>query len=106
MASPDRVINHIRQAFAGIAHPGDAFLQGGREGTEPSETIAPFKGRHHWQEIDPAVLDANYEALSFFSEEGFRFFLPAFLIADLRGQLRTADPLFISHTDSMIRRSR
>ncbi|MBI3355467.1 MAG: hypothetical protein HY038_01590, partial [Nitrospirae bacterium] len=36
----------------------------------------------------------NYTALSFFSEGGFRHFLSAFLIADLNGQLQTADPLF------------
>jgi hypothetical protein len=40
------------------------------------------------------MLDAHYDALSFFSEAAFRFFLPAYLIADLRGELRTADPLF------------
>lgn len=40
------------------------------------------------------MLDAHYSALSFFSEAAFRFFFPAYLIADLRGELRTADPLF------------
>ncbi len=94
MVNSDRVIEQIHQAFGGIPYPGDAYLQGSREGTEPAETIAPFKGRQRWQDIDPAVLDANHAALSFFSEEGFRFFFPAFLVADLRGQLRTADPLF------------
>lgn len=94
MSDRDRVIEQIRLAFGGIPYPGDGYLQGGHEGTEPSEAIAPFKGGHNWQDIEPAVLDANSDALSFFSEEGFRFFLPAFLIADLRGQLRTGDPLF------------
>jgi hypothetical protein len=40
------------------------------------------------------MLDAHYSALCFFSEAGFRFFLPAYLIADLQDELRTADPLF------------
>jgi hypothetical protein len=40
------------------------------------------------------MLDGHYSALSFFSEGGFRFFLPAYLIADLREELLTADPLF------------
>jgi hypothetical protein len=40
------------------------------------------------------MLDGHYCALSFFSTGGFRFFLPAYLIADLRGELFTADPLF------------
>src|SRR6202011_989048 len=35
-----------------------------------------------------------HSALSFFSEGAFRFFLPAFLIADLRNELMNAEPLF------------
>ncbi len=94
MIGKERVIEHIRQAFAGAPHPGDAFLQGSVEGEEPFQVVAPFKGVTRWQDVDPAVLDANYSALSFFSEGGFRFFLPAFLVADLRDQLNTADPIF------------
>jgi hypothetical protein len=41
----------------------------------------------------PLILDASYTALSFFSEGGFRYFLPAFLIADLEERLQTADPV-------------
>jgi hypothetical protein len=37
----------------------------------------------------------HYVSLNFFSEAGLRFFLPANLIADLNGELETADPLFI-----------
>ena len=33
-------------------------------------------------------------ALDFFFEGGFRFFLPAYLVADLREELLTAEPLF------------
>ena len=39
-------------------------------------------------------MDEHANALSFFSEADFRFFLPAYLISDLRGQLQTADPMF------------
>ena len=53
-----------------------------------------FAGVSDWSTLDAAVLDANYTALSYFSEGGFRFFLPAYLTADLRGELRTADPVF------------
>lgn len=94
MIDRDRVIEQIRQAFDGLEFPGDAFLQGSYEGTEPSEVTAPFRGVSHWRDVAPAVLDANYTALSFFSEAGFRYFLPAYLIADLRDQLQTADPIF------------
>ena len=36
----------------------------------------------------------DYNALSFLSEGGFRYFLPAYLIADLEDRLQTADPVF------------
>jgi len=88
------IVERIREAFRGTQHPGDAFLQGSHEGCEPAEVSAPFKGLRHWSEVDSAILDLNYTALSFFSDGAFRHFLPAFLIADLNGQLQTADPLF------------
>lgn len=93
---PDRqqVIEHIRQAFRDTERPGDAFLQGSREGCEPGESVAPFMGVTDWSQLDPVILDASYTALSFFSEGGFRYFLPAYLIADLEERLQTADPVF------------
>jgi hypothetical protein len=94
MRDTQRVIEQIRQAFSDTERPGDAFLQGSHEGCEPGEAIAPFIGVTDWSQLDPKVLDANYNALSFFSEGGFRYFLPAYLIADLQDRLQTADPVF------------
>ena len=94
MQDAQRVIEHIRQAFHDTEHPGDAFLQGSHEGCEPGESISPFIGVTDWSQLDPVVLDGNYDALSFFSEGGFRYFLPAYVIADLKDQLHTADPVF------------
>ncbi len=94
MQSKQRVIEHIREAFRETDRPGDAFLQGSHEGCEPGESVAPFIGVTDWSQPDPMVLDANYNALSFFSEGGFRYFLPAYLIADLEERLQTADPVF------------
>jgi hypothetical protein len=94
MRDKQELIELIREAFRETAHPGDAFLVGSREGCEPSEVIAPFMGVSDWSQVTAEILDGNSEALSFFSEGGFRFFLPAYLIADLEAQLQTADPLF------------
>jgi hypothetical protein len=94
MKDKQRVIELIQQAFRETEHPGDAFLQGSSEGCEPAEATAPFTGVTHWTQIDSLILDQNYTALSFFSDGGFRHFLPAYLIADLNGQLQTADPVF------------
>jgi hypothetical protein len=94
MQDMQRVIEHIRQAFHDTEHPGDAFLQGSQEGCESGESISPFIGVTDWSQLDPVVLDGSYDALSFFSEGGFRYFLPAYVIADLKDQLHTADPVF------------
>jgi hypothetical protein len=53
-----------------------------------------FEKQEDWRGIEARFLDGHASALSFFSEAGFRYFLPAYLISDLRGQLYTADPLF------------
>ena len=90
----ERTIEQIRLAFAAHVFPGDYFLQGSFEGSEPAEEIDPFKSQKDWQVIDADFLDAHASALSFFSEAGFRFYLPAYLIADLNDQLKIADPLF------------
>ena len=94
MSEREVVIEKIKRAFAGNEHPGGRFLQGSFEGREPYEEVGPFEKEKDWRSIDAAFLDGHANALSFFSEAGFRFFLPAYLICDLRGQLQTADPLF------------
>ncbi|MCC6139828.1 MAG: hypothetical protein IT389_04335 [Nitrospira sp.] len=94
MKDPVLVAASIREAFRETEHPGDPFLVGSTEGCEPAEALAPFLGCSGWSEMSASILDAQYTALSFFSEGGFRYFLPAYLIADVAGQLNTADPLF------------
>jgi hypothetical protein len=86
------VLAAVEAGFAETPNPGSEFLQGSREGCEPGEAVDPFRDYRDWREVPADVLDANYTALSFFSEGGFRFFLPAYLVADVRGLLRTADP--------------
>lgn len=92
MSDRESVIDLIYAVFAGNPYPGDAFLLGSTEGCEPFEEVGPFQGRQDWQSLEADFLDAHYSALSFFSEAGLRFFLPAYLVADLRGELKTADP--------------
>jgi len=93
---PDResIIDKIQTAFAGNEFPGARFLQGSFEGCEPYDEVGPFEKLEDWRGIEADFLDGHAGALSFFSEAGFRFFLPAYLISDLHGQLYTADPLF------------
>src|SRR5215211_833116 len=90
----EAVIEKIQRAFAGNEHPGGRFLQGSFEGCEPYEEVGPFENVEDWKGIEAGFLDGHATALSFFSEAGVRYFLPAYLIADLRGELQAADPLF------------
>jgi hypothetical protein len=94
MRSPDAVIEIIRNAFDPDAHPGDRWLQGSFEGCEPYDEIGAFTDRHDWRLFDAAFLDQHYCALSFFSEAGFRYYIPAYIVADVREELKTADPVF------------
>src|SRR5215217_2300661 len=94
MNNNEAVIEEIQRAFAGNEHPGKRFLQGSFEGCEPYDEVGPFEDVEDWRGIGAGFLDGHASALSFFSEAGFRYFLPAYLISDLRGQLYTADPLF------------
>ncbi len=94
MDEKERVIRDIHSAFGANEFPGERFLQGSFEGCEPYDEVGPFEEKKDWRNIDAQFLDIHYSALSFFSEAGFRYFLPAYLIADLNHELQTADPLF------------
>jgi hypothetical protein len=94
MENIEDIVKEIHEAFGNNEYPGDAFLQGSFEGCEPFEEVAPFQGKTDWRSVDPGFLDGHAGALSFFSEAGFRYFLPAYLVADLQGRLSTADPVF------------
>jgi hypothetical protein len=94
MSDKEAVIEKIYSAFGSNEYPGEGFLQGSFEGCEPYEEVGPFKSKNDWKSLEADFLDAHAVALSFFSEAGLRFFLPAYLIADLCDQLRYAQPLF------------
>ena len=94
MSDKETIIEKIRDAFTGNDYPGDAYLQGSVEGCEPYDEVGPFQGQCDWRSVESDFLDAHPGALNFFSEAGFRFFLPAYLIADLQDRLIYAEPLF------------
>ena len=88
----------IAEAFAGVAYPGDDNLRNSDEGIEPFLLEEAFKGQEDWTRIPPDFIDQAPDgyasALSFFSPEALRFYLPAYLLADLDGVLEQADPVF------------
>lgn len=97
MLDSEAVKSQIRKAFANVEFAGDWCLRGSNEGDEPYLLEQAFKGKRDWRSLDPAFLDRAPDgyasALSFFSDEAFRFFLPAYLIADVDGQLKMQDPV-------------
>jgi hypothetical protein len=94
----DRVKQLIVAAFASVERPGNWALRGSNEGEEPYLVEREFEDKGDWRTVDPVFLDEAPDgfasALSLFSDEAFRYFLPAYLIADLDGRLERVDPAF------------
>lgn len=88
----------IKTAFGPNEYPGDWCLKNSTEGKEPFLVEKEFKGKTDWTKLGASFLDQAPDgfasALSFLSDEAFRFYLPAYLIADLAGKLHSTDPVF------------
>jgi hypothetical protein len=85
-------------AFAANPYPGDDNLRRSDMGEEPYLVEQEFRGKTNWQVLDAEFLDTAplglASALSFLSDAAFRFYLPAYLIADIEGKLRSTSPAF------------
>ncbi|MGD8380223.1 MAG: hypothetical protein PVI37_02735 [Gammaproteobacteria bacterium] len=92
----DTLISRIEQAFDEVEYPGDEFLARSTVGEEAEALVRDFRGKREWRSLSASFLDQAPEgwgtATAFLSPEAFRFYLPAYLIADIRGQLQRADP--------------
>jgi len=98
MHDKEAIIAQITSAFATLEYPGDESLTNSNHGDEPFLLEQEFKGKTDWRTLDPTFLDhapgGFASALSFFSNEAFQFYLPAYLIADLKGQLEYTYPYY------------
>ena len=72
--------HQIRAAFATAPRPDDDCIGYNPDDWESAELAQAFKGKQ-WQELTPAELE--YHSKSFLSHEGFRYYLPAYLLAAL-----------------------
>lgn len=75
----------IEQAFADVPYPGDDHIvtRGEFMDLERDDVERAFKGKH-WREVlayPVEFLRYHNSALSFFTPEGYHFYLPAYLIA-------------------------
>ncbi|HLK61757.1 MAG TPA: DUF6714 family protein [Chthonomonadaceae bacterium] len=93
----EALCQEIRTAFAATPYPGDNALCEAEPGWEGAEYAIEFRGLK-WQSAHPILLARSYSALSFLSEAGLRYFLPAYLLADLMGDAlgywSNAEPVF------------
>ncbi|HYV39026.1 MAG TPA: DUF6714 family protein [Gemmataceae bacterium] len=112
MLDKEAIKAQIREAFADVEYPGDWCLSDSNEGDEPIRVKESFRGKTDWRLLDADFIDRApgglSSALSFFSDEAFRFYLPAYLMADLDGNLVFADPVFhlCQGLDSLSRNNR
>ena len=94
----NELITRIEQAFTDVDYPGDEDLTDSTYGEEPAALVVDFKGKDDWRVLDSDFLDQAPDgwasALSFFSRNALKFYLPAYMIADIRGELMSADPAF------------
>lgn len=92
------LITQISTAFANVIYPGDLDLTSSTYGEEPEALKRVFRGKTDWRTLDAEFLDSAPEgwgtALSFFSHSAFVFYLPAYLIADVRNGLASVTPEF------------
>lgn len=94
----NELIHQIEDAFSNVPYPGDHNLTSASSyGDEPPAVIRDFAGKTDWRILDASFLDQAPEgwstATSFLSDAAFQFYLPAYLIADIKGQLDTASPV-------------
>ena len=95
MEERERIKEQIRRAFASAQRPPNGALHGSIEGDEPLLIEEDFRDQHDWRGLDADFLDQAPKgfasALSFFSDDALRYFLPAYLIADLDDRLNRVD---------------
>lgn len=77
----ETLIEEIKKAFENEKYPGDNNLvyNNSREHYECNELKNQFIGKK-WFEITNELLFENKDALPFFSKEGFKYYLPSFMI--------------------------
>ena len=91
-----RIIEELRNAFP---RSPPASLPVIRQGTtifddEVREVEAFFANKSDWTVLAGSDLDSVSGALAFLSDEAACFFLPAYLTADLKRELKCVEPVF------------
>jgi hypothetical protein len=78
----DDLIRQIEAAFADIPSPGSGAAS--ICATANDEGVVAYFSGTTWKDHEPHALRRFSHALSFFTDAAFRYWLPAFMIAELR----------------------
>jgi hypothetical protein len=97
-AADDAISEELRSAFPATRAARFSTLVNSVQGDEPLQVEADFADKDDWTKLLPEWLDTVpnglSSALSFLSDEAIRFYIPAYLVADLKGALFQVDPTF------------
>jgi len=88
------LIEQIERAFADVEFPGENNLSRSTYGSEPPLLRKEFRDKRDWRTLTTDFLNQAPggfgSALSFFTDQAYLFYLPAYLIADIEGRLDDA----------------
>ena len=94
----DEIRNLIYSAFDNVEPPPSWCLVNSVEGDEPPLLQQEFSNKREWKSLDAKFLNqapnGYSSALSFFSDEALRYYLPAYMIADLDDKLPDVNVVF------------
>lgn len=94
----DAIVAELKAAFPALREERFVPMVNSVQGDEPLQVAADFGDKNDWTVLSPVWLDATpgglATALSFLSDAAIRFYIPAYLAADLSGALQRADPAF------------
>ncbi len=92
------LIEEIHRVFAQTPRPSADQLVRTQEGNEPRLIQQALAHVPEWTELDSDFVDQLPDgfgsALSFFSSPAFRYYIPAYMVADLTAGLKHADVVF------------
>lgn len=81
----NQIIDTIKETFKDEKYPGDDNIVYDNTGThlECEQVKKTFAG-HSWEKLHEIFLFENRNAISFFSKEGFKYYVPAYMIFSVK----------------------
>lgn len=82
--TPEEILEELENAFADVPRPEKQTILIDEMEIEKQAKMGEALSRYTWQEIPQESLYENQDALLCFTPEGFRYYLPAFLMEAVR----------------------